>query len=202
MNFPNVDGRSSRGHAQSQFASRWANLDNFEDVALDWMAAEKLSPAVRRSLLSRVQRPDIPDLAKLVADDLDRRNNLDPQHFGAYAIHKQMTHSQLDELLKLKPDLLNQSAFVNTYLTKLQPGADEDWKRDRKLTLAYLERLQKFADSLDPVHNPLKAHVLFHRLAFDRAQSEYNGRFMACPATIPAPYVCATIAQSPPPPRT
>src|SRR5262249_20743540 len=70
--------------------------------------------------------------------------------------------------------VLNQGAFVTTYLNKLQPGADDDFKRDRKAALAYLERLQKFADRLDPVHNPLKAHVLFHRLAFDRANGVYD----------------------------
>ena len=56
----------------------------------------------RRNLLQRLQRPDIPDLPKLVVDDLDRANKLDPQQFGAYAIHRQMTLAQLDELLKLK----------------------------------------------------------------------------------------------------
>ena len=103
-----------------------------------------------------------------------------------------MTLAQLDDVLKLKPDLLNQSAFVSTYLTKLQPGADEDWKRDRKLDRAYLERLQKFVDRLDPVHNPLKAHVLFHRLAFDRADGEYDtARFLAY-IKLPRfqPYMC------------
>ena len=63
---------------------------------------------------------------------------------------------------------------------------------NRKLTLAYLERLQKFVDRLDPVHNPLKAHVQFHRLVFDRAGGEYNrGRFMAY-IQLPRfqPYMC------------
>jgi hypothetical protein len=172
--------------------ARWTNLDNFEDASLDWMAAENLNPSLRRNLLTRLQRPDIPNLPKLVADDLDRTNKLDPQTFGAYAIHKQMTLAQLDELLKLKPSLLNESTFVATYLTKLQPGADDDWRRDRKLALAYLERLERFVSRLDPVHNPLKAHVQFHRLVFDRAGGEYNrARFMAY-IQLPRfqPYMC------------
>src|SRR5262249_30714819 len=156
----------SRATLKANSLARWGNLDNFEDIALDWMAAEKLSWELRRNLLQRLQRPDIADLPKMVVDDMNVRDH--PVDFGAYPIHKQMTVAQLDELLKLKPALLNQSAFVSAYITKLQPGADEDWKRDRKLTRAYLERLQKFVDRLDPVHNPLKAHVLFHRLAFDR----------------------------------
>jgi hypothetical protein len=180
----------SRATLKASSLARWGNLDNFEDVALDWVAAEKLTWDQRRNLLQRLQRPDIPDLPKLVVADLNVVNH--PQTFGAYTIHRQMTLAQLDELLKLQPNLLNQSAFVTTYLTKLQPGADEDWKRDRKLALAYLERLQKFVDRLDPVHNPLKAHVLFHRLAFDRAEGEYNrARFMAY-IQLPRfqPYMC------------
>src|SRR5205823_11912084 len=100
--------------------------------------------------------------------------------FGAYPIHRQLTLAQLDEVLTLKPDLLNHGAFVSAYLTKLQPGADDDWKRDRTITAAYLERLEKFVERLAPVHNPLKAHVAFHRLAFDRANGVYErARFLA-----------------------
>ncbi len=150
---------------------RWGNLDNFEDVALDWMARENLRWDHRRSLLQRLTRPDIANLAKLVADDLVADHGVP---FGNYNIHRQMTLAQLDELLKLRPELLNQGNFVNAYISKLQPGADDDFKRDRKVAKVYLERLQKFAARLDPVHNALKAHVLFHRLAFDRAEGVYD----------------------------
>ena len=147
------------------------NLSNFEDAALDWIAAEALSWENRRELLSRLTRPDLPNMAKLVADDL---NSPHSGEFGGIPIHAQMTLVQLEDLLKLKPNVLNHAAFVNAYITKLHPGADDDWKRDRKLTQAYLERLKKFADRLAPVHNPLKAHVLYHRLAFDRAGGLYD----------------------------
>jgi hypothetical protein len=157
--------------------ARWGNLHNFEDTSLDWMAAEALSWEQRRELLSRLTRPDIGNLPKLVADDLAAPH---PQSFGAYTIHKQMTLAQLDELLKLRPALLNESAFVTIYLTKLHPGEDDNWKRDRPTTLAFLSRLQAFVDRLAPVHNSLKAHVLYHRLAFDRAQGVFDKeRFLA-----------------------
>lgn len=156
---------------------RWTHLENFEDAALDWLAIKNLSWERRRALLQRLQRPDVADLPKLIVDDLKSEH---PPVFGAFPIHLQLTLVQLEELLKLKADLLNQQAFVNRYITKLQPGADENWKRDRKLTLAYLERLQAFVDRLAPVHNSLKAHVMYHRLAFDRAQGTYDAaRFLA-----------------------
>jgi hypothetical protein len=161
----------SRDRLKADSFARWTNLDNFEDVALDWVAGENLNADKRRNLLQRLQRPDVANLPKLIVDDLAA---LHAPGFGAYPIHARLTLAQLDELVKLQPDLLNQAAYVTTYLTKLQPGADEDWQRDRKLTKAYLERLQKFADRLDPVHNSLKAHVMFHRLAFDRAADVYD----------------------------
>jgi hypothetical protein len=155
---------------------RWGNLDNFEDPALDWMAGEKLTWENRRQLLSRLQRPDVPNLARLVNDDFAAPH---AQAFGSLPVHRLMTREQLDELLKLNPGVLNVANFVNAYMAKLQPGADDDWKRDPRVTKAYLERMQAFADKLPPAFNAVKAHVQFHRLAFDRSQGVYDrGRFV------------------------
>ena len=47
-------------------------------------------------------------------------------------------------------------------------------------TGAYLDRLQAFVNRLSPVHNALKAHVLYNRLAFDRTQGIHDkDRFLA-----------------------
>lgn len=161
----------SRDTLKASSLARWGNLDNFEDASLDWVATETLNWQNRRQLITRLQRPDAPNLTQLIADDLKAEH---AQAFGSYAIHKQLTIPQLEALLKPHPILLNDAAFVAAYITKLQPGADDDWKRDRKLTRAYLERLQTFVDRLAMVHNPLKAHVLYHRLAFDRAEGKYD----------------------------
>src|SRR5438128_2431313 len=146
--------------------AHWQNLDNFEDSALDWLAAEKLDWERRRNLLQRLQRPDVPNLPQLVADDL---NSPHAPEFGAWGIQKQMTLSQLGELLKLRPNILNQTAFVQTWLMKQQPGADDDWRHNAATTRTYLDRLLAFVRKLHPAHNALKAHVLYHRLQLDRA---------------------------------
>jgi hypothetical protein len=150
----------------------------------------------RRNLLNRLQRPDIANLPKLVSDDLAAEHSV---AFGSYTIHKQMTLAQLDELLKLRPELLNQGNFVNAYIAKLQPGADDDFKRDRQIAKAYLERLQKFVGRLEPVHNPLKAHVLFHRLAFDRAEGVYDRDLFMSYIQLPRfqPYMSARFSARP-----
>ena len=147
------------------------HTDLFEDAALDWLVGYELGANHRRSLLSRLSRPDYPKLVKHVIDDLNQENS---GGFGSLSIHRQLLLPQLEELVKAKPELLNNQLFVQAYLTKLQPTADEDWQRDPSRKEAYLDRLAKFASRLAPVHNTLKAHVLYHRLALDRQRGDYR----------------------------
>ncbi len=63
---------------------------------------------------------------------------------------------------------------MNAYLAKLQPGHDSDWQNDPDESAAYLDRLWSFVSQLEPVHNSLKAHVLYHRLALDRSRGQYD----------------------------
>ena len=151
--------------------SRHQNTDGFEDVALEWLSAAKLEPERLRHLLSRLRRPDVPGLVPLIVADLEYKNS---GGFGRHPIHGLLLLSQLDELLKAKPELLNQSAFVRAYLAKLAPGPDEDLRFDVKAMEAHLDRQWAFVSRLAPVHNSLKAHVLYHRLAFDRTRGVYD----------------------------
>ncbi len=164
--------------------TRHRNLDGFEDTALDWLVGEELNAERRRHLLSRLTRPDYPNLAKLVVDDL---NTKDSRGFGSFPIHKQLLLVQLEQCQKLKPDLLNQTHFVNAYLTKLHPGADVDWQRDPEAHRAYLDRLEAFAGRLAPVHNSLKAHVLYHRMVFDRSRGVYDRQRLMTYLKLPRP---------------
>src|SRR5437879_1327478 len=167
----------SRETLRAYSFANWQNLDNFEDAALDWLAADNLNFERRRNLLQRLARPDLANLPQLIVDDLQAPH---PQDFGAFPIHRQLTVAQLQELLRLRPELLNHTAFVQTWIGKLHPGADEDWRHDPASTRAYLDRIQSFVSRLAPVHNSLKAHVLYHRLVFDRAQGVHDrGRFLA-----------------------
>jgi hypothetical protein len=147
------------------------NTNLFEDTALDWLVKTELGTQQRRSLLSRISRPDYETLAKLVIDELKQVNS---GGFGTMGIHRQLLIPQLEELAKGIPDLLNNQNFVLAYLTKLQPTADEDWQRNLSRYEAYLDRLAKFTNRLAPVHNSLKAHVLYHRLMLDRQRGNLN----------------------------
>lgn len=178
-NFPSeLDPRLlTRERLMQEAFNRHSNLDGFEASALDWLVTQELDPDRRRNLLQRLQRPDYEALPKLIVDDLGHVNS---GGFGSHPIHQQLLLAELETLLKLKPELLNQQNFVNTYITKLAPHADIDWRRDVKERDAYLNRLWSFVSQLAPVHNSLKAHVLYHRLVHDSEQGLYDKeRFMA-----------------------
>ena len=152
-------------------------VQGFEDSALDWLVAETLDAKRRRDLLQRLRRPDYGRLPQLIAKDLDAERS---GGFGSIDIHRKLLLSQLEELLQLKPDLLNETDFVNIYLAKLYPNPDVDWRHDEKAREAYLDRLEAFVTRLNPSHNSLKAHVLHQRLVHDRAKRVYDkDRFIA-----------------------
>lgn len=153
------------------------NLEGFENAALDWLTQTELPADRRRNLLERLERPDHPNLPALVVADLQQPGS---GGFGSLPIHRQLLQAQLDECLKLLPDLLNQTEFVKVYLTRLRPSDDIDVAQDLAARQAYLERLWDFVSRLAPAHNSLKLHVLHHRLLLDREQGVYDQpRFLA-----------------------
>ena len=162
---------------QNAYARNGDSMGGFEDRALDWLIATNLNELRRHYLLARLQRPDYPNLTKLVIDDLSTKRY--SRSFGSLKIHNKMLLSQLDECIRLRPDLLKQTAFVYAYLAKLRPGVDTDWRHDAKARQAYLDRLWSFVTRLEPAFNSLKAHVLHHRLVHDRAAGKFDAdRFM------------------------
>ena len=132
---------------------------------------QPLTGEQRRNLLSRLTRPDYPGLVDLILADLDYR---DSRGFGHHNIHRLLTLAQMDELLQKRPALRNQTVFVNAYLAKLAPEDEADLDSDLAARQAYFDRLWAFVKTLDPVHNSLKANVLYGRLLLDRQQGVYD----------------------------
>ena len=157
----------SRETLMKEAFDRYQNLKGFADAAHDWLVATELNADRRRHLLERLGRPDYPKLPELVVEDLDYQHS---RGFGSFNIHRLLLLDQLDACLKLKPDLLNQTNFVNVYLSKLHPNDDVDWSHDADQFRAHLDRLWGFVQRLAPLHNSLKANVLYHRLVLDRSQ--------------------------------
>lgn len=154
-----------------QALSRYKNLDGFEADGLYLLKPLELEPEHRRTLLKRLDLPDLPNLAELVVSELKRKGS---KGFGAFPIHGKMTRTQLDRCRKLMPELADNPRFVHTYLLRLAPRAGIDIRRDEKEKQAYLNRLWAFVQPLSPVHNSLKVHVLYHLLDFNRHQESYD----------------------------
>ena len=166
-----------RDRLMQEALQNFQNLDGFENAALDWLVQTQLPAERRRNLLERLERPDHPNLAALVVEDLNQPGS---GGFGSLPIHRQLLRAQLDECLKLQPDLLNQTEFVKVYLSRLRPSDDVDLQNDVEARQAYLDRLWSFVERLAPAHNSLKLHVLHHRLLLDRERGVYdNPRFLA-----------------------
>lgn len=145
--------------------SNAADLAGFTDAALEWLVEDPLDGQRLRNVLSRLHRPDHAKLTEIVATELKDKQS---SGFGSIPIHNLMLQEQLDKLLKLVPDLIHVDAFVFANLVKLQPGPDVDWQNDPADREAFLTRLWDFVKGLAVKFNPLKAHVLYHRLDHDR----------------------------------
>ena len=173
------------------------NLERYEDLGLPVAATQDLNERQLRALLQRLNHPVIPGLPQLVDQEL---KNPDASPFGSLPIHQLLLLDQLDELVRLRPRLRNENAFVNVYLSRLAPDNDVVWRVDREAHLAYLERLWAFASTLNASHNSLKASVLFRRLEFDLTQGEYDqARFIEyLKLPRPVPYARESVIKSVP----
>ncbi len=159
--------------------SRYSNTQGFSDSGLRLLAQgahDNLKPRdlnrdQRRHLLERLQYPSFPGLVELIVADLKDPNT---GGFGSIEIHKKLTLKQLDEVAKQHSSVLNQGQFINTYLSKLAPSEDTDWRADTVAHEAYLGRMWTFVKSLSPAHNSMKANILFRRLEFNRTQGIHD----------------------------
>jgi hypothetical protein len=148
-----------------------SSLDHVEDVGLPLVAGHQINNDQCRNLVSRLRRPDYPGLVDLIIADLKYR---DSRGFGSHPIHALLTLAQMDELLHKHPSLRNETAFVNAYLSKLAPENEVDLDTSAFAREAYYDRVWAFVKTLDPVHNSLKANVLYNRLRHDRQLGVYD----------------------------
>ena len=161
---------------RAQASNQRRSLDGFEPSALEWLKAGEMNPRELRQYLQKLTRPDYAGLVGLIAKDLAEK---DSGNFGSLGIHKMLLKIQLDELAKLRGDLLRNSAFVDTYMIRLRAGEDVNLSLQTDEELAYLERMWAFVKGLAPAFNSLKVNVLYHRLSFDRSRGIYDkARFM------------------------
>ncbi|MEC9124169.1 MAG: hypothetical protein VX969_08485, partial [Verrucomicrobiota bacterium] len=107
----------------NQAFRQYKNVQGVSDRGLERLNQDDLNADRLRHFLSRLQRPDVPNLPAFVAKDLKAKFS---RGFGSHGIHRNMTKAQLDELLQLEPKLIDNTNFINVYLTKLAPSDDVD----------------------------------------------------------------------------
>ena len=100
--------------------ARDATLSQIEDRTLPSLLNRKLSLKQLRALLGRLQRSDHESLVKRIAEELSLK---DSKGFGWAGVHSHLTLKQLQELLKLRPNLIENSKFARAYSARLSPRA-------------------------------------------------------------------------------
>ncbi len=147
------------------------------NVPRQWKLAEM------RQLLSRLTRPDLPGLVKLIDAELKEKD----AKFGAWPIHTLLTAAQLAELQKLRPELINDPAFTSAVLDRMRPADLEDADRDPEVRAAWLERLWAYASTLNANANSLKANLLYHLLALDEKRGRLDESRLLAYLKLPRP---------------
>ncbi len=78
------------------------NLSGVTTQSFPELIGTELNPERRRNLLSQLDRPDFPSLAKMLVDDLNSENS---GGFGSLGIHQRLMLDQLQECVQLMPTL-------------------------------------------------------------------------------------------------
>ena len=143
---------------------RGRGLDELTQDGVRALAPARLDPARRRLWLERVNRGGLPGLIAVIADDLAEKSS---RGFGSLTVHGLLTAAELDELVRARPTLAADPAWVAARLTRLRPPEHVDWSDDLPARIAYLDALLAAVAPLPPVYAPLRALVLGHRLLAD-----------------------------------
>ncbi len=141
-----------------------SDLGQVTDEGLYELLTTSLDSTRRNRLLARLHHTPAPELAALVAADLDVRGN----QFGILQIHQELTLTQLREVAKRRPELLTVRAWIDAVIRRMRPPSEVDLELDRHAREAYLVEIWSFVATLPPASNDLKAHVLWHLLDVQR----------------------------------
>ena len=151
--------------------ARHKNLQGVEDRGLALLDLNKLDDIRLHHFLSRLRRPDVPNLPALIVKNLKSKYN---RGFGSHAIHRNLTRAQMDALLEIDRKFIDNANFVHAYLPKLAPSADVDPRQDDAEMSKWLNRQLSFTRGLSPAFNTLRANVLHQLLIFKRKQGVWD----------------------------
>ncbi|QDV55920.1 hypothetical protein [Rosistilla oblonga] len=142
-----------------------------------WTAADQpddiVSPQTLRWLLERLDQPALPKIVDLVITELQQRR---PQHqqFGDLPIHDVLTLDELQQVRRQVKEVASDDGLVSAILLRLRPSADSDPSQQPQVYHDYLQRAEEFVRTLPDAYNGLKASVLYHRLAADLKNEQFE----------------------------
>ncbi len=168
-----LDPKSIESSVYTQAALATDDLRGMDVEALESLVSHRtaLSPAQRRTVLGRIDRPDVPGLTELLIEDL---KSPESKGFGEWPIHRLLLPSQLSEVARALPSVVRQAAFVQCQLSQLAPASEEDIRPQSPGREAWLDRLLTAVRPLPPTFNSLKACILYARLEHDRSRGVYS----------------------------
>ena len=106
------------------------NLDNFEDAALDWLAADELDLAAPPAPAPAAHPARRAEPAASSSPTTSRPRTRPA--FGAFPVHAQLTAAATRRAAQAPARAADQRPrSSDAWVAKLQPGADADWQRDR-----------------------------------------------------------------------
>ncbi|MCC6509716.1 MAG: hypothetical protein IT423_11445, partial [Pirellulaceae bacterium] len=165
-------------------------------TTLPKLVDRRMAPDQLRAWLQRLNRADIDGLVKRIAEELALQ---DSAGFGWANIHQLLTLEQLDELLKLRTNLIGHEPFIRTYLSRLAPPdhVDADDAREQRL---YLERMLNFVRRLPASQNSIKALVLGNLLRLNLREGKMDRALFVEYLALPrqAPYYAMERLQNQP----
>ena len=161
-------------------------LDNLTPRGLE-LVLRNDNPGFRRALLGRLERPDYPNLVDLILADLDYREpNGNITSFGQFEIHRRLTRAQLEELGRRRPALLREEAYITERLARIPPP-DADLSHDHAAAAKHFQEVWAFVAELEPMHNSLKASVLYRLLDHQRRLGVYDEALFRAYLALPRP---------------
>ena len=168
-----LDPKSIESSVYLQAALATDDLQGMDSGAIEALIRQRfpLTPAQRRTVLGRVDHPDVPGLTELLIEDL---KSPESKGFGEWPIHRLLLPDQLGEVARSVPTVVHQADFVRTQLRQLAPSSEEDIRPQSRGREAWLDRLWTAVRPLPPAFNSLKACILFARLEHDRSRGVYS----------------------------
>ncbi len=145
-------------------------LSKIEVSGLPWLLNRELAQDQLRALLNRIDRADLPKIVERIAEELSMEF---AREFGWAPVHQKLTLGQLEDLLRLRPQLIEQDGFVRAYAARLAPTEGSSLT-DKAELRAYLLRLATFVRKLPQSQNSFKALVIGNLLKLDMSEGKYD----------------------------